>query len=181
MSVTERGALLALLRTSGRSWATVTDEVEAAGSALEVLSGAVVPARPLAAQVHALHAAAAFLGRAGISRLSLSVHDDRVTIQVPADMGALEIRIAAVARLAAAAGSQPYPEAGGSAPTAIWPGTSWASSPRPGRHHGRTAVHDLLRLPPGPRSAVPFWPVGGVMPSGTRTERQERRSATATM
>lgn len=39
MSVTERGALLALLRTSGRSWATVTDEVEAAGSALEVLSG----------------------------------------------------------------------------------------------------------------------------------------------
>jgi DNA processing protein len=39
MSVTERGALLALLRTSGRSWATVTDEVEAAGSALEVLHG----------------------------------------------------------------------------------------------------------------------------------------------
>jgi DNA processing protein len=37
MAVTERGALLALLRTSGRSWAQVTDEVESAGSALQVL------------------------------------------------------------------------------------------------------------------------------------------------
>src|ERR1700689_4863532 len=37
MAVTERGALLALLRTSGRSWAQVTDDVEAAGSALQVL------------------------------------------------------------------------------------------------------------------------------------------------
>ncbi len=38
MSVTEQGALLALLRTSGRSWAVVADEVEAAGSALVILS-----------------------------------------------------------------------------------------------------------------------------------------------
>jgi DNA processing protein len=37
MAVTERGALLALLRTSGRSWAQVTDDVESAGSALQVL------------------------------------------------------------------------------------------------------------------------------------------------
>ncbi len=37
MTVTERGALVALLRTSGRSWAQVTDDVEAAGSALLVL------------------------------------------------------------------------------------------------------------------------------------------------
>lgn len=37
MGVTERGALLALLRTSGRSWSVVTDEVESAGSALQVL------------------------------------------------------------------------------------------------------------------------------------------------
>ena len=37
MSLTERGALLALLRTSGLSWSQVTDEVETAGSALEVL------------------------------------------------------------------------------------------------------------------------------------------------
>ncbi len=35
--MTERGALLALLRTSGRSWAQLTDEVESAGSALRVL------------------------------------------------------------------------------------------------------------------------------------------------
>lgn len=39
MAVTERGALLALLRTSGRSWAQLTDDVEAAGSALLVLRG----------------------------------------------------------------------------------------------------------------------------------------------
>lgn len=37
MSVTERGALLTLLRTSRRPWSAVTDDVEAAGSALEVL------------------------------------------------------------------------------------------------------------------------------------------------
>jgi DNA processing protein len=37
MSVTERGALLALLRTSGQPWPAVTDDVESAGSALEVL------------------------------------------------------------------------------------------------------------------------------------------------
>jgi DNA processing protein len=37
MAVSERGALLALLRTSGRSWAQVTDEVESVGSALQVL------------------------------------------------------------------------------------------------------------------------------------------------
>ncbi len=37
MAVTERGALLVLLRTSGRSWAQITDEVESAGSALQVL------------------------------------------------------------------------------------------------------------------------------------------------
>jgi DNA processing protein len=37
MGVTERGALLALLRTSGQRWSAVTDEVESAGSAVEVL------------------------------------------------------------------------------------------------------------------------------------------------
>jgi len=75
-------------------------------------AGAMIPARPLAAQVHALHAAAAFLGRAGISGLSLTVNDDRVTIQVPADMGGLETRTIAVARLAAAAGARPCPGRG---------------------------------------------------------------------
>jgi len=66
----------------------------------------VIPVRPLAAQAHALHAAAAFIERAGISGLCLSVSEDRITIQVPADLAGLEARTAAVARLAAAAGGQ---------------------------------------------------------------------------
>lgn len=37
MSATERGALLALLRSPGQSWSGVADDVESAGSALEVL------------------------------------------------------------------------------------------------------------------------------------------------
>lgn len=37
MSVTERGALLALLRAPGQRWSAVTDEVESTGSAVEVL------------------------------------------------------------------------------------------------------------------------------------------------
>lgn len=37
MSATERGALLALLRTSEQSWSVVADEVESVGSALHVL------------------------------------------------------------------------------------------------------------------------------------------------
>jgi hypothetical protein len=65
-----------------------------------------IPARPLAAQAHALHAAAAFLERAGISGLCLSLSQDRITIQVPADLAGLEVRTAAVARLAAVAGGQ---------------------------------------------------------------------------
>ncbi|MHB1430536.1 MAG: DNA-processing protein DprA [Streptosporangiaceae bacterium] len=37
MSLTERGALFALLRMPDRSWSAVADEVESAGSALEIL------------------------------------------------------------------------------------------------------------------------------------------------
>ena len=37
MSLTERGALLALLRLPGQSWSVAADEVESAGSALEAL------------------------------------------------------------------------------------------------------------------------------------------------
>jgi hypothetical protein len=69
-------------------------------------AGGMIPARPLAAQAHALHAAAAFLERAGISGLCLSVSQDYITIQVPADLAGLDARTAAVARLAAAAGGQ---------------------------------------------------------------------------
>jgi hypothetical protein len=68
--------------------------------------GSLFPARPLAAQVHALHAAAAFIERAGISGLCLSVSQDRITIQVPADLAGPAARTAVVARLAAAAGGQ---------------------------------------------------------------------------
>ena len=71
-----------------------------------------LPARPLAAQVHALHAAAMFLERTGIPGLCLSVSEDRITIQVPADLARLEVRIAAVARLAAEAGGLPASAAG---------------------------------------------------------------------
>jgi hypothetical protein len=66
-----------------------------------------IPARPLPAQVHALHAAAAFIERAGIRGLSLTVREDRITIQVPGDLAGLQARTTAVARLAAAAGGQP--------------------------------------------------------------------------
>jgi hypothetical protein len=68
--------------------------------------GGMIPARPLAAQAHALHAAAAFIERAGISGLCLSVSEDRITVQVPADLAGLDARTAAAARLAAAAGGQ---------------------------------------------------------------------------
>lgn len=38
MGITERGALLALLRMPGKSWSAVTDEVEASGSAIATLN-----------------------------------------------------------------------------------------------------------------------------------------------
>jgi hypothetical protein len=75
-------------------------------------AGGMIPVRPLAAQVHALHAAAAFIERAGISGLCLSISQDRITIQVPADLAGPAARTAAVARLAAAAGGQATARAG---------------------------------------------------------------------
>jgi hypothetical protein len=73
---------------------------------------AVVPARPLAAQAHALRATAMFIEHAGISGLPLSADEDRITIQMPAALAGLDARIAAVARLAAAAGGQAAAHAG---------------------------------------------------------------------
>jgi hypothetical protein len=75
-------------------------------------AGGMIPARPLAAQAHALRAAAVFIERAGISGLCLSVSEDRITIQVPADLAGPDARTAAVARLAAAAGGQAAARAG---------------------------------------------------------------------
>jgi hypothetical protein len=63
-----------------------------------------IPARPLAAQAHALRAAAAFIEHAGIPGLSLVIDDDRITIQVPEALAGADARTAAVALLAAAAG-----------------------------------------------------------------------------
>ena len=49
-------------------------------------SGGLIPARPLAAQAHALRAAAAFIEQAGIPGLSLTIDQDQITIQVPAHL-----------------------------------------------------------------------------------------------
>ena len=63
-----------------------------------------VPARPLAAQAHALRAAAAFIEHAGIAGLSVIIDEDRITIQVPERLAGADARTAAVTLLAAAAG-----------------------------------------------------------------------------
>ena len=66
-----------------------------------------IPARPLAAQAHALRAAAAFIEHAGIAGLSLTIGADQITIQVPVHLAGPAARTAAVAVLAAATGGQP--------------------------------------------------------------------------
>ncbi|MGE5285861.1 MAG: hypothetical protein ACM3ML_01390 [Micromonosporaceae bacterium] len=66
--------------------------------------GGLVPARPLAAQAHALRAAAALIERAGIAGPSLTI-GEQITIQVPARLAGAA-RAAAVEVLAAATGGQ---------------------------------------------------------------------------
>lgn len=68
-------------------------------------SGGLLPARPLAAQAHALRAAAALIEQAGIAGLSLTV-GQQITIQVPAHLAGPAARAAAVAVLATATGGQ---------------------------------------------------------------------------
>ncbi len=70
-------------------------------------AGAVIPARPLAAQAHALRAAAAFLEHAGVPGLHLTIYQDRITIQVPCALAGPGTRAAVVALLAAASGGRP--------------------------------------------------------------------------
>jgi hypothetical protein len=65
-----------------------------------------IPARPLAAQAHALRAAAALIERAGITGLSLTIDTGLICIQVPAGLASPAARAAAVARLADATGGQ---------------------------------------------------------------------------
>ena len=61
----------------------------AAGAA----GGGLLPARPLAAQAHALHAAAVFIEQADIPGLSLTIDDEQIVIQVPADLADHRVRI----------------------------------------------------------------------------------------
>ena len=70
-------------------------------------AGAVVPARPLAAQAHALRAAAAFIEHAGVPGLHLTFYQDLISIQVPSSLAGPDARTAVVALLAAASGGQP--------------------------------------------------------------------------
>jgi hypothetical protein len=70
------------------------------------VTGEVIPARPLAAQAHALRAAAILLEQAGIAGLSVSVGPAEISIQVPGDLGSPAARAAAVAWLACLAGTR---------------------------------------------------------------------------
>jgi hypothetical protein len=68
--------------------------------------GGIIPARPLAAQAHALRAAAALIEHAGIAGLSLTIDEGQITIRVPVSLASPACRAAAVAVLAAATGGQ---------------------------------------------------------------------------
>jgi hypothetical protein len=63
-----------------------------------------LPARPLAAQAHALRAAAAFIERTGLAGLSVTADADGIIITVPRQLGAPATRIVAVTFLAATIG-----------------------------------------------------------------------------
>src|SRR2546430_1254244 len=65
-----------------------------------------LPARPLAAQAHALRSAACFIEQAGIAGLHLTIDEGQITIQVPVCLAGPASRAAAVTLLAAAAGGR---------------------------------------------------------------------------
>ena len=67
----------------------------------------IIPARPLAAQAHALRAAAQFIERAGMAGLSVSADSRGIHVFVPESLGSPAARITAVTFLAATLGSQP--------------------------------------------------------------------------
>ena len=90
------GAADADHRRGGDRLTTVT-RAPAAGSGL-------IPARPLAAQAHALRAAATLIEHAGITGLELIVDTGLITIQVPGGVAGPAARTATVARLVATAG-----------------------------------------------------------------------------
>jgi hypothetical protein len=69
-------------------------------------SAALIPARPLAAQAHALRAAATLIEQAGVADLMVDVDREGITIQVPFYIAGPASRAAVVARLAAATGGR---------------------------------------------------------------------------
>src|SRR6266545_1297686 len=130
-----------------------------------------LPARPPAAQAHALRAAAQFLERTGMAGLSVTADDDGLLIiSVPQHAGNPPARIATVAFLAAAIGapappapySAPWP---GSPPPAPSPGTTPASPPPSTSRKNRT-THDHRHLRPGRRERR-----GGRLPAAPRPPR----------
>jgi hypothetical protein len=92
-------------------------------------SGGLVPARPLAAQAHALRAAASFIERTGLPGLSVSADGDAIIIVVPRAAGTPAARAGAVTYLAALAGA-PCPE------RSSYRSWAWISA------SGRIAGHD---------------------------------------
>ena len=67
-------------------------------------AAALIPARPLPAQVHALHATAIFLQHAAVGGLTVTVDATAfITIEVPASLGRPGARAAVVTTLASAA------------------------------------------------------------------------------
>lgn len=72
-------------------------------------SGGLLPARPLAAQAHALRATAAFIERTGLAGLSVTADDDGIYITVPRSAGSPAARAGTVTYLAALIGA-PCPE-----------------------------------------------------------------------
>ena len=67
-------------------------------------AGALIPARPLAAQAHALHAAAIFIEHGGRAGLSVTVDASAfITVCVPDQLGDAAARAVLVTAMAAAA------------------------------------------------------------------------------
>ena len=68
-----------------------------------------LPARPLAAQAHALRAAAAFIERTGLKGLSVTADSDGIYISVPRSAGSPATRTGTVTYLAVLTGA-PCPQ-----------------------------------------------------------------------
>jgi hypothetical protein len=93
-----------------------------------------LPARPLAAQAHALRAAAAFIERTGLAGLSVTADDDGICITVPRAAGSPAARAGTVTYLAALTGA-PCPQ------RRDYPSWAWVStSGRIAGHHARIST-----------------------------------------